>query len=196
VRRFAANGEPDTQTLLAIAAILKAGGVALLPTDTVYGLHAVAADTRAVERIAAMKGRGDDKPFVVIAASTDQLAAIGCRIPEELTRVWPAPITAILARGANTQAARIPDLEWLRSLIERTGPLVSTSANRAGEPPVAEPEQLAPDLRRQLDALLDAGPLLGKPSVIVDFTGALPRILREGDPLFTQDLRKRLRISL
>ncbi|MEA2339818.1 MAG: L-threonylcarbamoyladenylate synthase [Thermoanaerobaculia bacterium] len=192
MKRWRVDGDPPEAVLDELAEVLKRGGVALLPTDTIYGLHAVASDQTAIARIKQMKGRGDDKPFVIIASSIDQLIALGATVPAELAEVWPAPLTAVLASGETTIAARIPDLAWLRSLLGRTGPLVSTSANRSGEPPVTSPERLANDLIEGLDALLDQGLREGKPSTIVDFTGTSPRLVREGDPRFSQFLRKTL----
>jgi tRNA threonylcarbamoyl adenosine modification protein (Sua5/YciO/YrdC/YwlC family) len=192
MKRWRVDGDPPEAVLDELAEVLKRGGVALLPTDTIYGLHAVASDQTAIARIKQMKGRGDDKPFVIIASSIDQLIALGAAVPAELAEVWPAPLTAVLASGETTIAARIPDLAWLRSLLGRTGPLVSTSANRSGEPPVTSPERLANDLIEGLDALLDQGLREGKPSTIVDFTGTSPRLVREGDPRFSQFLRKTL----
>jgi tRNA threonylcarbamoyl adenosine modification protein (Sua5/YciO/YrdC/YwlC family) len=192
MKRWRVEGDPSDEVLDELAEILKTGGVALLPTDTIYGLHAIATDQRAIERIRSMKGRGDDKPFVVIASSVEQLRALGATIPEQLSGVWPAPLTAILTVGQTTIAARIPDLGWLRALLDRTGPLVSTSANRSGEPPVTSPQALAIDLRDALNAILDRGLREGKPSTIVDFTGSEPRLIREGDSAFAQFLRKSL----
>jgi L-threonylcarbamoyladenylate synthase len=83
-------------------------------------------------------------------------------------------------------------LKWLRDLLERTGPLISTSANRAGEPPINNADALPDELLRAIDGVVDAGPRNGKPSAIVDFTETEPRFIREGDPGFTQMLRKRL----
>jgi L-threonylcarbamoyladenylate synthase len=192
----------------AIAAALTAGGVVLLPTDTIYGLHGLATDAAAVAKIAAMKGRDADKPFVVLGATAAQLGEIGVAIAPELRKtlesIWPAPLTAVLplsrpvaaSRGATSLAVRVPALDWLRDLVARTGPLVSTSANRSGEPPVERPEQLAHELQDQLDGLVDAGPRAGEPSAIVDFTGDEPRFIREGSLSFTQNLRKTLRKSL
>jgi tRNA threonylcarbamoyl adenosine modification protein (Sua5/YciO/YrdC/YwlC family) len=188
--------DTDDAALATIAGTLQRGGIALLPTDTIYGLHAVAANDAAVARIAELKGRGDDKPFVVIAASADQLRAFGAEVPEALDGVWPAPLTAIMRRGAGTVAARVPDLDWLRVLLMTTGPLVSTSANRSGEPPISSIVELAKDVAAGVDAAIDLGRRDGKPSTIVDFTEASPRLVREGDLLFTQKLRKTLRISL
>ena len=192
MKRWRVGGEPSDDVLDEIADVLRAGGVALLPTDTIYGLHALALDESAVARIRSMKERGDEKPFVVIASSAEQLERLGVSIPGALREIWPAPLTAILASGEKTIAARIPDLPWLRSLLNRTGPLVSTSANRSGEPPITTPEMLAGDVFERLDAVLDAGPREGQPSTIVDFTGDEPRMVREGDPGFSQFLRKRL----
>ena len=192
MKRWRVDGDPSGDVLDELADIFRAGGVALLPTDTIYGLHAIATDQRAIERIRAMKGRGDDKPFVIIASSVEQLRVLGATIPEQLSGIWPAPLTAILSSGQTTIAARIPDLGWLRALLDRTGPLVSTSANRSGEPPVTNPDALATDLHNALDALLDQGLREGKPSTIVDFTGVEPKLIREGDPAFAQFLRKTL----
>jgi L-threonylcarbamoyladenylate synthase len=196
MKRWRVDGEPSEDVLDEIAEVLRAGGVALLPTDTIYGLHAMATDVEAVARIRSMKERGDQKPFVIIASSVEQLEKLGATIPDALRNIWPAPLTAILASGETTIAARIPDLPWLRALLDRTGPLVSTSANRSGEPPITSPEMLADDLLAALDALFDAGPREGQPSTIVDVTGDEPRIVREGDPGFTQFLRKTLRKDL
>jgi L-threonylcarbamoyladenylate synthase len=192
MKRWSIEGDPSDAILDELATIFRGGGVVLLPTDTIYGLHAMAGDPDAIARIRAMKGRDDGKPFLVIAASPDQLAALGATIPEPLRDIWPAPLTAILASGATSIAARIPDLTWLRALLERTGPLVSTSANRSGEPPVTSPEMLSDELLGGLDAVLDQGIREGKPSTIVDFTGSHPSIIREGDKRFSQILRKRL----
>jgi L-threonylcarbamoyladenylate synthase len=186
----------DDTALAAVAEALGRGGIALLPTDTIYGLHALAANDAAVARIAELKGRPDDKPFVVIAASADQLRAFGADVPAALDGLWPAPLTAIVRRGESTVAARVPDLDWLRALLVKTGPLVSTSANRAGEPPISSIVELAKDVAAGVDVAIDTGRRDGKPSTIVDFTSSSPRLVREGDPLFAQNLRKSLRISL
>jgi tRNA threonylcarbamoyl adenosine modification protein (Sua5/YciO/YrdC/YwlC family) len=183
---------PGDDVLDALADVLRSGGVALLPTDTIYGLHAVAANQEAVDRIAAMKERPSEKAFVVIAASVEQLTAMDVVVPDVLRTIWPAPLTAILPSGTSTIAARVPDLDWLRALLARTGPLVSTSANRSGEAPITSPELLDPAMKNWLDALLDQGIHDGKPSTIVDFTGSEPRMVREGDSGFTQILRKSL----
>jgi L-threonylcarbamoyladenylate synthase len=207
-RRWHIQERPTSLQLAEIAKLLRDGCVVMLPTDTIYGLHAVATDPVAVARIADIKGRDETKPFVVIAASIDQLTPLGVDAPpetlERLASVWPAPLTAILplrepipaSRGAATVAIRIPALEWLRQLALQTGPLVSTSANRSGEEAVTHPSLLASDLQDRLDAIVDAGELGGAPSTIVDLTTDEPRLIRAGEVSFTQELWKTLRKTL
>ena len=190
------TSDPSPGLLDTIAAALKDGQIVLLPTDTIYGLHAAAGNAAAVEAIAALKARDESKRFVVIAASTDQLLAYGAVVPDVLRSVWPAPLTAVLPHHDGSVAVRVPDLPWLRALLEQTGPLISTSANRSGEPPIQRPSELAPELQERVDWALDAGPREGKPSTIVDFTGDEVSFIREGDPSFAQFLRKTLRKTL
>ena len=191
-----------------LAGVLLADGVALLPTDTIYGLHGRATSTQAIEKIVAIKGRDADKPFVVLAASIDQITSIGAVIDadtrHDLDELWPGPLTAVIpiaegiaaSRGARTIAVRIPGLSWLRALLSKTGALASTSVNRSGEPPITSLAELSFDLQSRIDAVHDAGPLEGKPSTIVDFTGDEPRLIREGDSRFAQKVWKTLRKSL
>jgi tRNA threonylcarbamoyl adenosine modification protein (Sua5/YciO/YrdC/YwlC family) len=191
VKRWQLAGAPTESQLDEIAALLRSGGIVLLPTDTIYGLHALANDASSA-KIAAIKTRDAEKRFVIIAASVAQLDAMGAEVPSTLNNIWPAPLTAILRRGTESIAARVPNLKWLRDLLERTGPLISTSANRSGKPPITIAEALPDELLRAIDGVADAGPQNGKPSAIVDFTETEPRFIREGDPRFTQDLRKTL----
>lgn len=198
-RRWHIGDEPSSLQLKQIGEALTSGAVVLMPTDTIYGLHAVAANAEAVARIAEIKGRDETKPFIVLASSVSQLPGLGITAPaatmNALASIWPAPLTAVLPRGETTLAVRVPALEWLRALVERTGPLVSTSANRSGEPAVDRPEALARDLQNQLD-VVDGGVRSDEPSAILDLTSAEPRFIREGHPFFTQLVWKTLRNSL
>lgn len=204
---WTASAAPAEEQIDEIAQTLRRGGVVLLPTDTIYGLHALANDARANERIAGMKGRDAAKAFVVIGASAKQLEEIGALLTvaarDAVAQLWPGPLTAIVplrhaiaaSRGAMTIAMRVPALDWLRSLLEITGPLTSTSANVSGDTPASDPKRLSSGLQESLDGILDAGDLHGQPSTIVDFTGD-PKVIREGESLFTQKVRKTLRKSL
>jgi L-threonylcarbamoyladenylate synthase len=199
---------PGSEAIDEIAMTLQRGGIVLLPTDTIYGLHALATNGRAIQRIVDIKGRGEDKPFVVIAANIRQLELAGAiltkRTREAVQELWPGPLTAIVplhhpvaaSRGASTIAIRVPALSWLRELLQQTGPLASTSANRSGEPPLDDPKALSEELKAAIDRIFDAGPQSGKASTIVDFTGDEPRLIREGETFFTQKVWKTLRKSL
>ena len=189
MKRWAIDVAPTDAQIREIAELLRAGGVVLMPTDTIYGLHAI---TSASLRIADIKGRDESKRFVIIAASVDQLEQLGVEVPETLRAIWPAPLTAVMRSGSSTIAARVPDLAWLRELLGKTGPLISTSANRGGEPPISEPSELPSTLVVRLDGLVDGGRRGGKASAIVDFTETEPRFIRDGEPRFTQLLRKTL----
>jgi len=207
-RRWHIDDAPTALQLAEISRLLREGCVVLLPTDTIYGLHAVATNPDAVARISELKGREETKPFIVLAASMEQLQDLGIsaapELLETLDSIWPAPLTAILplaspipaSSGASTLAVRIPALEWLRELAARSGPLVSTSANRSGEPPATSPQTLSHDLQERLDAIVDGGTRDGEPSAVLDLTGDEPRFIREGHHSFTQFVWKRLRKTL
>ena len=179
-----------------------------MPTDTIYGLHALADDENAVQRLIDAKGRDEGKPFVVVGASIEQLEHLGATFTTStrkiLSEVWPGPLTAIVplekpiaaSRGTSKIAVRVPALDSLRELLELTGPLASTSANRSGEPPINDPRALSHDLHARIDAIVDAGPRDGEPSTIVDFTGDEPRLIRGDQTFFTQKVWKTLRKSL
>ena len=199
-RRWHIDEAPSALQLSEIAGALTGGAVVLMPTDTIYGLHAVAGNAEAVARIAELKGRDEQqKPFIVLASSVEQLPELGItaapEIVDALASLWPAPLTAVLPRGGSTLAVRVPDVEWLRALTARTGPLVSTSANRSGEPAVDRPSTLARDLQNAID-IVDGGIRGGEPSAILDLTSGEPRFIRERDRFFTQKVWKTLRKSL
>ncbi len=179
------------------AAALRCGGVLILATDTLPGLHARADRPRAVERIRLIKGRAAGKPLLVLAASLDQ--ARGVLAPLEpwregiCRRCWPGPFTLILPGGsgtapcvaapAGTLAVRVPAAEELRALITAAGfPLVSTSVNRTGEEPcldLACAEAAYGDLVDGSWSPPDAGGV-GAASCLVDLADKVPRVLREG----------------
>ena len=205
--RWTIEGAPSPQEIREVANVLERVGVVLMPTDTIYGLHALANDARAIEKLASIKAR-DEKPFVVIAKSLDEMDSLGVILSPSnrtvLETLWPSPLTAVAtlrrpiaaARGSNAIAVRVPDLAWLRDLLALTGPLASTSANRSGEPHVSRPDDLAPEIIDALDGIIDAGVSNGSPSTIVDFTNDVPRLIRAGEDSFTQKVWKTLRNSL
>ncbi len=167
---------------------LRGGGVVVLPTDTLYGLHAVASEHDAVERIARLKGIDPERPFVHLAAEPDDVwrrtGTLDAALRERLARVWPAPVTVILlapAGGGERRALawRVPDHDDLRALIARVGqPLVSTSVNRSGEDPFTDPRAIADAF--DVDLVLDGGPLAGDASTILDGRCCPEKVVRAG----------------
>lgn len=176
-------------------ALLGGGAVIIYPTDTLYAVGCRALDGEAVTRLRAAKAREADKPLPVIVADIEQARSLASSWPETAQRLadafWPGPLTLVvpassdapppLLAGARNIAVRVPASEVARALARASGPLVSTSANLAGEPPCLTVE-LA--LRAFPDAVLaiDVGPLDGAPSTIVDVSvsdGPMT-ILREG----------------
>jgi L-threonylcarbamoyladenylate synthase len=181
------------QELASLRDFLARGGVAAVPTETFYALAADPTSECGVSRIFEIKGRDDGKPLLVLFSSREQLQALGISAPPDLLdrlfRLWPAPLTAVLplrapiaaSRGLATLGVRMPGARGVRELLGAVGPLTGTSANRSGEPPMADPDELARGLGAHLDLLVDDGTTPGgAPSTIVDATVEPPRVLRSG----------------
>jgi tRNA threonylcarbamoyl adenosine modification protein (Sua5/YciO/YrdC/YwlC family) len=179
--------------LSAFRALLSRGGVAAIPTETFYGLAADPRDERAVRRIVAAKGRDDARALPVVFSRPGDLADLGITAAEELLapylRIWPAPLTVVLpirepvaaSRGARKLAIRIPASTRLRRLLDHTGPLTATSANRSGDPPLDDPDAVERIFGGSLDCLVDGGRTPGgQASTVLDATEDPPRVLRAG----------------
>jgi L-threonylcarbamoyladenylate synthase len=176
------------------AAVLADGGIAVLPTDTLYGFHCAASNLDSVERIRGLKGRGAGSGFILLAADLPMVDEMVSRWPPRaratLEAIWPAPLTAILPASRiisdalaprRKMAVRIPARAELRSLIRALGePIVSTSVNITGRKPM---RRIA-EIRRRfpaLDAYLSQrGRPGGLPSTVIDFTVKPPRLVRSG----------------
>ncbi len=199
---------PTQEQIEHFSGILKRGEVAILPTDTIYGIHADAKNEDAVARMIEIKGRDDRKPFVVLCSSLEQAESLGAILSEPLRELlgslWPAPLTALVelrkpiaaTRGQSKIAIRVPASEWLRQLIELSGPLASTSVNPSGDAPLYTIAGLSKSEGYPIRHMLDLGSLDSLPSTLVDFTADPPRILRQGDFVFTQNLWKTVRKTL
>lgn len=189
------DNSPDSRSVLRLAEAARAlhgGGIIAYPTEGVYGLGCVPTDLGAVERLLRVKRRSWRKGLPLIAASLEQLAPF-VTIPDdgrrdEILASWPGPVTWVLpARsetpdlltgGRNTLAVRITGHAISRALCLRTGsPLISTSANRAGSPPLLSARAVRLALGGEIDYVL-AGSLGGleHPTAIRDgLTGAYLR---------------------
>ena len=178
-----------------VAARLREGALVFYPTDTLYAIGCRALDGAAVARLRQAKGREADKALPVIVADVEQARCLAARWPDEAQRLadafWPGPLTLVvpaatslpaeLLAGAGTIAVRVPASNVARALARLAGPLVSTSANIAGEAPCLTVD-LAAAAFPAATLGFDVGPLDGPPSTIVDLTGPAGafRILRAG----------------
>ena len=169
-----------------------AGQVIAIPTDTLYGLAALPSLADAVDEIFRLKGRPGSKPLPVLGGSIDQLESVVAFDADavKLGRAfWPGGLTIVLPRAASfghdlgggtasTVAVRVPHSAKTLQLLESTGPLAVTSANRSGEPPAST----VADVRSYFgDAfpVVDGGPAAGEPSTTVTLEGGL-KVLRAG----------------
>ncbi len=188
--------DPGTEARVRAAAeVLRRGGIVAYPTETFYGLGALARDGAAVERLVRAKGRADGKPLPLVAADraqVDEVAEVDALAERLAARFWPGPLTLVLparsglpapiAAGTGTVGVRVPGSALARALaLAAGGALVATSANPSGEPPAARAEDLSPALRARLDGVLDLGPTPGGlPSTVVAVEGGSVRLVREG----------------
>ncbi|MGH9533928.1 MAG: L-threonylcarbamoyladenylate synthase [Terriglobales bacterium] len=187
---------PAPEVVSSLAARLRAGAVLAIPTDTIYGLAAHACDAAAVERIFAIKGRAEDKPLPVLVSGLSQAEALAAWLPPAFTPLaaafWPGPLTLVLpARpglpsqllaGGASVAVRWPAAAIAQALLAACGfPLTATSANRSGQPGCRSAAEVEAQLGARVDGIVDGGPApAALPSTLLDLTGPVPRLLREG----------------
>lgn len=170
--------------------LLQSGEIAVIPTDTVYGVVARLEDPKAVARLYALKRR-ERKPGTVVAASIDQLAALGMR-QDDLLKVkdyWPAALSVIVPcddtllyvhQGVGSLAVRIPDDERLLELLRQTGPLLTSSANQPGEPPATTVAEAKAYFGDDVSWYEDGGYISREPSTVVKVVDDGIEVLREG----------------
>ena len=170
--------------------------LAIVPTDTVYGLAATPFSEDAVRRLYLAKGRVEQQPTALVVHDLERLRECLPELSDAEERVaevlLPGPYTLVVANPARrfawlggsrpeTIGVRIPALTGAADdLLARVGALVATSANLPGGPDPRTLDDVPAELRAAAAALLDGGELPGTPSTVVDLTGSEPRVLREG----------------
>jgi len=176
--------------------ILKRGGIVAFPTDTVYGLGASINIRHAVERVYQVKERPRSLPLPLLLADKSQIAEVAELVPQAAWRLadkfLPGALTIVLYKsksvpdiitgGGKTVAIRIPAHPLPLALIQGVGtPIVGTSANLSGKPSALTAAEVYAQLGNKVDLIIDGGRCPGgRESTIVDLTGEVPLILREG----------------
>jgi L-threonylcarbamoyladenylate synthase len=175
---------------------LRAGGLAIVPTDTVYGLAADGRSEAAARALYAAKGRDAIQPTALLFSSVDvlveHLPALGPDAARAARALLPGPLTLVLrnpgrrfgwlnAERPDAIGVRVPALEGAGSeVLAALGLLVATSANLPGGPDPRRVADVPPELRAAVAAIVDGGELPGLPSTVLDLTGDEPRVIRAG----------------
>lgn len=178
--------------------LLKKGELVAFPTETVYGLGALATDEKAVKSVYAAKGRPSDNPLIVTVSDEEMMSRFVDEVPERAKKLikhfWPGPLTIILfvkkdalptavTGGLPTAAFRCPNDELTRELISQLdNPIVGPSANTSTKPSPTTAQHVYHDLNGKIAGIIDNGPTeIGLESTIVDLSVATPTVLRPGE---------------
>ena len=174
--------------------ILRAGGLVAFPTDTVYGVGALAFDAVAVESIYPAKDRPVEKAIPILIGGIEDLDKVAVDVPliaaNLAARFWPGPLTLVVPKHPNlpkvvsatpTVGVRVPDHPVARALLTAAGPMAVTSANISGQASPRTAEEVIRQLNGRIPFVLDGGETPGGiPSTVVNCLGTEPVILREG----------------
>ena len=189
--------KPEPELILKAASVVRRGGIVVFPARCLYGLAADAFNEEAVERIFEIKGRRSEKPILVLADSFLMLSCLVRNIPPPAQKImdsfWPGGITIVfeandnlppnLTAGTGRIGIRRPGHPVASALVRAVGgPVTGTSANLSGIQGCLNVSEIDPDIAESVDLIIDAGELKGGTgSTVVDLTGELPVIIREGE---------------
>jgi L-threonylcarbamoyladenylate synthase len=189
--------DPDARSngLAAAARAVRAGGLVVLPTDTVYGLGCDAFSATAVRTLLAAKNRGPDMPVPVLVGSWSTIDGLVLGVPrvarDLIEAFWPGGLSLVLPHAPSlawdlgstkgTVMLRMPLHPVALELLRDVGPMAVSSANVSGQPPATTVEEAREQLGETVEVYLDGGVCAtGVASTIVDLTGEAPRLRREG----------------
>lgn len=189
-----AGETPSARALAEAGRALEDGQPIVIPTETVYGLAALALHRKAVEAIFRIKGRPLDNPLIVHVAGIDQLATVGAELSSLAARLaqrfWPGPLTLVVSSrlslpwvtaGLDSIAVRQPAHPFAAALLRRVGPLAAPSANLSGRPSPTRARDAVSDLLGRVSLVVDGGDLEhGLESTVLDARGDVPILLRPG----------------
>lgn len=187
-------GADEPKAIEIALSILRAGGLIAFPTDTVYGLGALAMDAAAVASLYLAKSRPPDKSIPVLLGDTEDMRHVAADVPplarQLAARFWPGPLTLIIPRhpslpesvsASTTVGVRVPDHGPARALLRAAGPMAVTSANISGAASPSTAGEVMQQLQGRIPLIIDGGRTSGGvPSTVVDCTGLQPVILRPG----------------
>ncbi len=171
--------------------LINQGSIGLLPTDTVYGLVCSAKNRQSIDRIYKAKGR-EKKPGTFIASNIEQLESLGLkrRYLKAVAEYWPGPVSILipcfnlvnnLDENTNYLAVRIPDTYELTQLLEKVGPLLTSSANKTGHIPVTNMAQAKKIFKDDLDFYVDGGDYSNKQaSALIQIIDDAVEVIRPG----------------
>lgn len=179
-------------------ALLKKGELVAFPTETVYGLGALATNEKAVKSVYAAKGRPSDNPLIVTVSSPEMMSRYVEQVPEKAKKLikhfWPGPLTIILkvkdatlptavTGGLPTAAFRNPQDNLTQELISKLdAPIVGPSANTSTKPSPTTAQHVFHDLKGKIAGIVDNGPTeIGLESTIIDLSVEIPVVLRPGE---------------
>jgi L-threonylcarbamoyladenylate synthase len=199
----------DPQLQTRVLEVLRGGGLVAFPTDTVYGVGALAFDAAAVSDIYTAKGRPQEKAIPVLIAELADLAKVTLEIPDVAVRLashfWPGPLTLVVRKHPDlplsvsatpTVGVRIPDHPVARTLLRAAGPMAVTSANLSGQPSPCTTEEVVACLGGRIALIVDGGSTPGGiPSTVVDCVDTPPHILRAG-PISSDEIEAALENDL
>lgn len=187
--------KPELNIITRAAALIKDLQLVAFPTETVYGLGALAGSSEAVEKIFVAKGRPAENPLLVHVSKIEQVKDLVGEIPETarmlMDKFWPGPLSiilpsrkevpAIVRGGKSSVGLRMPAHPVARALIDQTGPIAAPSANLSGRPSPLTAEHVRADLDGKIAAVLDAGRTgIGLESTIIDLSQDKYQVLRLG----------------
>jgi tRNA threonylcarbamoyl adenosine modification protein (Sua5/YciO/YrdC/YwlC family) len=187
---------PEPRFVRKASEFLAAGGLVIYPTDTVYGLGCSIASKNAIERIHLIKGQRSDKPFSFVCSDLTHISEYAHvsnaafkimkhLIPGPYTFILPAArmkgLPKILVSKRKTVGIRVPDSPLTLALVKELGhPILSTSVTDDDGSLLNDPEAISAKFRNSVDVIIDGGVLVSEPSTVLDLTGEVPHVVRQG----------------
>jgi L-threonylcarbamoyladenylate synthase len=197
-------GRVDPKKVGRAAAVVKAGGVIIYPTDTIYGLGGSPFVPSVVQRIGQIKARATAKAMLLLIADLSWVDQVATEVPAQFHAIaktfWPGPLTIILKAKETIPSIvtghignigiRLPDSRFARALVAECGvPLISTSANLSGEENILHVRRIIEQFKPHVDLIVDAGDLAsGTASTVISLLGNRLVLIREGQVRF-QDIQ-------